>query len=112
MSVYVPDVWVIVKITPVNEAPIYKILAGWYGGFAGSNSWKLSSGITSVEQDPDFPEQQHYRQSSGSTYITHKGNYGFSSLTSIMFSNWVKESSEGNFSIEAMSYDFEVPNET
>lgn len=109
MSVYVPDVWVIVKITFADEAPIYKILAGWYGGFAGSNSWKLSSGITSIEADPDFPEQTHYHQSSGSTYITHIGTYGFSFLTSSMFSSWVKDGLENNFTIEAMPHDFVVP---
>ena len=109
MSVYVPDTWVIVKITHKEEAPIYKILAGWYGGFAGSNSWKLSSGITSVEVDPDFPEQTHYHQSSGSTYVCHAGTYGFSFLTSSMFSSWVKDGLENNFTIEAMPHDFVVP---
>lgn len=109
MSVYIPDVWVIVKITVAEEVPAYKILAGWYGGFAGSNSWKLSSGITSIEADPDFPEQTHYHQASGSTYIINSCNYGFSSMTSSMFSFWVKEGLEHNFTIEAMPYDFVVP---
>lgn len=108
---YVPDVWVIVKISATGEDTVYKILAGWYGGFAGSNSWKLSSGITSVEVDPDFPEQTNYHQSSGSTYICHKGSYGFSSMTSGMFSNWVKQGLDHNFTIEAMPQGFEVPNE-
>lgn len=110
MSTYVPDVWVIVKITVADEAPIYKILAGWYGGFAGSNSWKLSSGIASIEVDPDFPEQTHYHQASGSTYITNSCNYGFSSMTSSMFCFWVKDGLERNFTIETMPQGFEVPN--
>lgn len=106
---YVPDVWVILKITFKNDKPLYKILAGWYGGYAGSNSWKLSSGITSVEQDPDFQDQSHYHQYSGSTYITNKCNYGFSSMTSSMLASWVKESDEGAFTIEIMPHDFVVP---
>lgn len=109
MNVYVPDVWVIVKITHKDEAPLYKILAGWYGGFAGSNSWKLSSGITSVEADPDYIEQTHYHQYSGSKYICSKHTYGFSSMTSNMLASWVKESCEGAFAIETMPHDFVVP---
>ena len=111
MRAYVPDTWVIVKITRKDEAPDYKILAGWYGGYLGSNSWQLSSGITSVEADPDYPEQTHYHQSSGSTYICSKHNYGFSSMTSSMLASWVKESCEGAFTIETMPHDFRVPNE-
>lgn len=106
---YVPDVWVIVKITLTSKAPHYKILAGWYGGYGGSNSWRISSGITSVEADPDFPEQTHYHQSTGSIYICHNGTYGFSSMTSSMLASWVKASDEGDFTIEAMPYDFKVP---
>lgn len=111
MSVHVPDTWVIVKITRLNETPIYKILAGWYGGFCGSNSWRLSSGITTVEADPDYPEQTHYHQSSGSTYICSKHNYKFSSMTSNMFSTWTEAGPENDFAIEVMPHDFRVPNE-
>ena len=110
MNVYSPDVWVILKIAAVDEEPIYKILAGWYGGFAGSNSWKLSSGITTVEPDLEF-DQIHYHQSSGSTYICGAHTYGFSSLTQSMFNNWAKQSEENNFTIEVMPKGFEVPNE-
>lgn len=110
MSVYSPDVWVIVKIAAVGEEPIYKILAGWYGGFAGSNSWKLSSGITTVERDDEF-NQTHYHQSSGSTYVCHADSYKFSSMTQNMFNNWADAAIENKFTIEVMPKGFEVPNE-
>ena len=45
-----PDTWVIVKITSKEYPPVYKVLAGWYGGYAGANSWKMSSGITVIEE--------------------------------------------------------------
>ena len=108
MSVYSPDKWVILKIAAEGEETTYKILAGWYGGFAGSNSWKLSSGITTIEHDPEF-NQTHYHQSSGSTYICSKGTYGFSSITQNKFLNWVKQGEENSFTIEAMPEGFEVP---
>lgn len=110
MSVYSPDTWVILKIAAVGEEPVYKILAGWYGGFAGSNSWKLSSGITSVEYDTEF-DQTHYHQSSGSLYICNNHTYGFSSLTQGIFNNWAKQAEENNLTIQAMPQGFKVVNE-
>ena len=40
MSVYNPDKWVIVKIDADSEC-IYKVFACWYGGYAGSDSWRI-----------------------------------------------------------------------
>ena len=57
MSAYVPDVWVAVRFrgAAVPNGEIHKILAGWYGGFAGSDHWKLNSGITGItREDHEF----------------------------------------------------------
>ena len=50
MSDYHPDKWVVVKISGYKDhpKPLYKVFACWYGGWAGSDSWKLNSGITKV----------------------------------------------------------------
>ena len=68
MSQYFPDKWVVVKITTQNVT-IHKVFACWYGGYLGSDSWKLNSGITRV-----FEEGQcfMFEGSSGSTYVCHK----------------------------------------
>jgi hypothetical protein len=50
-----PDSWVIVKIVSGdNKDTTYKVLAGWSGGYLHGDSWKLNSGITSVEEDGDY----------------------------------------------------------
>ena len=45
MSDYTPDRWVIVKIVTPKER-LYKVFASWSGGYNGSDSWKMNSGIT------------------------------------------------------------------
>lgn len=77
-SVYTPDVWEIVKITNPKGVSHYRILAGWFGGFTGSNSWKLSSGILSASLDEiaySFP------QHSGSTYVCFESSRKLNSMT-------------------------------
>jgi hypothetical protein len=49
MSTYTPDRWAVLKITSVEHGVVYKVLGTWYGGYAGSDSWKLNSGITRAE---------------------------------------------------------------
>lgn len=47
---YTPDAWVLVKIVDgVGGVPLYKVFAQWYGGYTGSDSWKLNSGIVGVQ---------------------------------------------------------------
>ena len=45
MSDYSPDRWVVVKIVTAKER-LYKVFASWSGGYGGSDSWKMNSGIT------------------------------------------------------------------
>ncbi len=47
MSEYTPDKWVVIEID-YDGVKTQKILSSWYGGWAGSDSWRLSSGITEV----------------------------------------------------------------
>ena len=41
VSTYTPDAWVVVEINSEEFGMIKKIFAGWYGGYCGSDSWKL-----------------------------------------------------------------------
>lgn len=68
---YTPDCWVVLKFVH-DGSTIYKVFAGWYGGFANGDSWKLNSGITKVEVDGDF---YLFHGSSGSVYRCHKKTY-------------------------------------
>lgn len=88
---YHPDVWVIIKLTgtDVQEGKYYRVLAGWYGGFAGSDAWKASSGITKIE---DAGTHWEIHNASGSLYQCHKdcerlSNYTASILNSFISSN-------------------------
>ena len=83
-SIYTPDRWELLKVESAQHGTIYKILASWYGGFVGSNSWKISSGIERVIEHDDHFELP---QSSGSTYICYKGARGTSGLSYDVFTS-------------------------
>ena len=85
MNTYSPDRWVLVGITSKEHATIQKILAGWYGGFAVSDSWKLSLGNVNFIDKGEYYESL---QESGSTYKLYKASEGFTGLTAGMFKHW------------------------
>lgn len=68
MAQYKPDAWVIVELGP-QETRYHRVLGGWYGGFAGSDSWRLSSGITRIEKEAEV--WKIYNES-GSIYYCHE----------------------------------------
>ena len=72
MSYYCPDTWVVIKINS-NSGVFYKILAGWNGGYAKGDSWRMNSGITECIEEDDY---WLFIGSSGSTYACHKDMYG------------------------------------
>jgi hypothetical protein len=95
MSDYTPDRWMIARITSKNHPAIDKIIGSWYGGYAGSDNWRFSSGITKVVEHDDHYEVHNH---SGSIYTLHKGAEGASSHTAATFNNMatqLEESGEG-----------------
>ena len=82
---YSPDRWVLIEFNSEKYGVIRKILAGWYGGFAVSDSWKLSSGNVTFIDKGDYYESL---QESGSTYKLYKASEGFTGLTAGMFKHW------------------------
>ena len=93
---YTPDVWVIVKITPKDAAPIYRVLAGWYGGYLNGDSWKMNSGITEFKEGEKTIEFGGY---SGSSYHCHKAIERFSGMTGSIFSHYEKEFADAGLGI-------------
>ena len=74
---YAPDRWQVVHVKG-SMGEIYKILGSWYGGYAGSDSWRLSSGITKIaESDICYT----ITNESGSVYTCYKGSQGMSGYT-------------------------------
>jgi hypothetical protein len=72
MSTYIPDSWVVLKINH-NDETLYKVLAGWSGGYTQGNSWRMNSGITEVKSDHDG--NLFFYGESGSVYNVHPENY-------------------------------------
>lgn len=70
MNKYVPDTWVVLEFDDGFQ-PIHKVFAGWYGGFAGSDEWRLNSGIKEVIEHDNYYEFVGY---SGSVYHCNKNS--------------------------------------
>lgn len=75
-----PDKWVVVEITSKEYGAIRKVLGSWYGGYGGSDSWQISSGIKEVKKFEDGTYE--FLNDSGSIYCCHKDTYGMSGYTS------------------------------
>jgi len=72
MNEYNPDNWVVLKIVNEGET-LYKVLAGWSGGYLDGDSWRLNSGITEVKGDSDG--SLFFYGHSGSCYTCHPERY-------------------------------------
>ena len=72
MSEYMPDNWVVLKIAVEDSPVIYKVLAGWSGGYLDGDYWRMNSGITRAVEHEKYWE---FYGSSGSCYVCHKGQY-------------------------------------
>ena len=81
---YFPHKWVVIDYGEEYAATQrYAILAGWYGGFAGSDSWKRSSPVV----EWDFKEDDlEVTTESGSKYVLHNGAIGVTMLTQSLIS--------------------------
>lgn len=103
MSTYRPHSWKLVKLVSPEYGTIYKVLASWYGGFAGANSWKLSSGVEGVIQDENLITLP---QSSGSVYELHRNAEHVSSLIGSVFLSFEADlEKSGKGSIEYVTLD-------
>ena len=96
---YIPDKWLVVKISSDKTPALYKVFACWYGGWAGSDSWKLNSGITKVTEDGSC---YLFDGSSGSTYACHKRNYGANMYGLGVLENMIKNAETNGIKIEIL----------
>ena len=87
MSEYTPDKWVVIEIA-MEGTVVQRILSSWYGGWAGSDSWRLSSGITGVEE---LEDSYIIKNESGSVYTCFKGRYGMSAYAMSILEDFKKQ---------------------
>lgn len=99
MSDYTPDRWVVVKITSDKSPPIHKVFACWYGGYLGSDSWKLNSGITKATYEGYV---YSFEGSSGSVYECHLDSYGTNGYGGGVLSNMISKAAENGIAIEVL----------
>jgi hypothetical protein len=90
MSTYTPDRWQVVLLRNKTES-IKKVFAGWYGGYTGSDSWKLSSGIIGTKE---FEDRYEFLNHSGSLYVCYKASQGMSGYMGSIMHGWVESSKE------------------
>ena len=91
MSDYTPDKWLMVKLTNKKDESHYRIFACWYGGYLGSDSWKLNSGVTKITEDD---RMYYFEGSSGSVYICNKLTYGTSGYGHGVLVNMIEKSKD------------------
>lgn len=72
-----PDRWVAVQIE-TEEDRYTRIIAGWVGGYFGSDSYSISTPIVEEREDE---HHIHFSTESGSTYICNRSAEGFTSHT-------------------------------
>lgn len=102
-----PDKWVILKLTEKDsEESIYKVFASFYGGYLDGDSWKINSGIESVEikEDNKFISFKGY---SGSSYECSllESAYGTSSYAGGVMQNIINKATEAGHSVEVLPFE-------
>jgi hypothetical protein len=98
MSDYTPDRWVVIKIT-AHDTVIHKVFACWYGGYAGSDSWQINSGIVKVTEKENHYDFEGY---SGSVYSCHKNSYGTNAYGGSVLNNFIEKTTENGNTIEIL----------
>jgi hypothetical protein len=101
MSDYQPDRWCVLKIHAPQEV-IYKVFASWSGGYGGSDSWKLNSGITRASL---VDQRWEFDGSSGSVYSCHTQGYGTNGYGGSVLSNLIDKAQAQGITIEIMPQD-------
>lgn len=86
---YYPERWMILKIIEANNNTHYRVFASWGGSYLSGQSWKMNSGIVSVDEDDIY---LYFKGSSGSVYACRKTNtYGAFSFALMTLHNMIEE---------------------
>jgi hypothetical protein len=101
MSDYAPDRWTVLRIYTPGQV-IYKVFASWSGGYTGSDSWKLNSGIVRATLVEDRWE---FDGSSGSVYSCHKDSYGTNGYGGHVLNGLLEKAKKQGIEIDVLSKD-------
>lgn len=102
---YEPDKWCVLKLTTaavlpdVEDSVHYRVFGSWYGGWAGSDSWRMNSGITKATSVDGY---YAFDGSSGSMYYCGKNTYGTSGYGWSVLSGIISRQADIGIKIEVM----------
>lgn len=97
MTTYNPETWVLLELSGGNTETIQKVFAGWYGGWAGSDSWKMSSAVRKTTRDDDLIT---FHNESGSEYICHISAQKMSGYQTGLLNSWIPKMEDLGFSVK------------
>lgn len=100
--IYQPDKWVVLKISTCATT-VHKVFGMWYGGYMGSDSWRMNSGITSVQVKED--KLVEFYGSSGSVYSCDMRSYGCTMYGTGVLSILIKDAEEKGITVDMMPLD-------
>ena len=100
--IYNPNKWVIVKITSKEGKTHYRVFGSWYGGYAGSDSWRMNSGIIDASRENDV---YSFYGSSGSEYRCNKNTYGTSGYGGSVLGQMTNQHKDAGITVEVMPED-------
>lgn len=100
MSEYTPDRWLLLKITNDKNESHYRVFATWHGGYLGSDSWQMNSGITKVTENTDY---YFFEGASGSLYVCRKGSYGSTVYGENVLFEYIEKAGKNNLLIEPLN---------
>lgn len=102
-----PHGWVVIKITDnfTDKHPlVYKVFASWRGGYLDGDSWKMNSGIKSVEETDTHYIFHGY---SGSEYHCDKRYYGNSTgYVGMVLQEMIERASRHGYLMEELTQDY------
>ena len=98
MSDNTPDRWTIIRIHTPDQV-IYKVFACWSGGYTGSDSWQLNSGIVRATFADPYWE---FDGSSGSVYRCHRDSYGTNGYGGHVLSNLINNADKQGTQIDVL----------
>jgi len=99
---YYPDRWVLLKISRPDVDPIYKLFSTWFGGYCGSESWKINSGVKKITQDETCFFVEGYSES---VYSCDKHTYGTNLYTSGVLSDMIENAAKSGVTVEILPED-------
>jgi len=95
-----PDKWVIVEISDGTQT-FRKILSSWYGGYLGSDSWRLSSMIVSTNEG----ETEYHFTTETSQYVCNKNAVGMNLIACGILSDLIEKAKLSNTEVKVVNYD-------